>query len=201
MCGPHSITASFTVSFAIRRNTRYCVTLYDREGAYPCRTVTVDGSSAQHLRPAERELGALLLRLLAPAGVDGTRKLTKAQRKGRGSLHPRHGAWRPPTHMSPEEIAAAEERSRRCLVGLANLPHTFQQSVRSAVLATEAVQRGKAAVLLLLDEAAPLIDATTAGWAEHVSGGVVIVLGDNRGLTPEEEVRLTSPPCFAILTR
>jgi len=185
------ITATFSVSFGIRRNTRYCVTLSDRDEAHPPRTVTVDGATVKHLRPAERELGALLLRLLAPPGADGNpRKLTKAQRKGQASAAPRgngKGKGPPTAAMGPAEIAAAQARSRRCLVGLAASPHTFEQSVRAAVDGTEGAAAGVPPVLLLLDEAAPLIDTVAAGWREHVAGGVVIVLGDNRGLSADEE--------------
>lgn len=166
------------------------MTLYDRENVHPCRTVTVDGGAVKHLRPAERELGALLLRLLLPPDADGNpRKLTKTQRKGKGSRHPRHidGAHAAP-HMTAEEIAAQQERSRRCLVGMAASLHTFEQSVRAAVLATEGVAAGSPALIMLLDEAAPLIDAPESEWRDHVKGGVIIVLGDNRGLTKEEEV-------------
>jgi hypothetical protein len=142
------------------------VTLYDRENVHPCRTVTVDGGAVKHLRPAERELGALLLRLLLPPDADGNpRKLTKTQRKGKGSRHPRHidGAHAAP-HMTAEEIAAQQERSRRCLVGMAASLHTFEQSVRAAVLATEGVAAGSPALIMLLDEAAPLIDAPESEW-------------------------------------
>lgn len=182
------MTATFFVSYGIRRNARWCGTLHDRAGVHAPRTITVDGAAVKHLRPAERELGALLLRLLAPRSTN-PRKLTKAQRKGQQYPTPEHmAAKRAKSSLSPEEAAAADERSRRCLVGIAASAHTFADSVRAAVAGTEGARNGRPAVLLLLDETAPLIDATTAGWQNHVQGGVVIVLGDNRGLTPDEEV-------------
>ena len=47
---------------------------------------------------------------------------------------------------------------------------------------------GPPRLLLVLDEAAPLIDDPAAGWVEHVRpAGVGVVLGDNRGLDQIEE--------------
>jgi hypothetical protein len=206
----HSITAAFCVSFGVRHNTRYCVTLYDRDALHKPRTVTVDGGATKHLRPAERENGALLLRLLAPPGPDGNpRKLTKAQRKGqreRQRLEGKDPENHSHVHMTPSEVAEAQERSRQCLTGLAVTEHTFTQSVRAAVAATEAAVSGSAPLVMILDEAAPLIDDPAAAWRDHARGGVVVVLGDNRGLTAEEEVRacvscpfcIVSVPCSGI---
>eukprot|EP00041_Stephanoeca_diplocostata_P029478 m.871341 g.871341 ORF g.871341 m.871341 type:complete len:148 (+) comp23568_c0_seq32:129-572(+) len=64
------ITASFFVSYGVRRNTRYTVTLSDKERKHKDRTVLVNGAMVKHLRPDERSIGSLLHKLLAPSADD-----------------------------------------------------------------------------------------------------------------------------------
>ena len=175
--------------------SRYRATLYDRAGVHSPRTVRIDGATAKHLRPAERELGALLLRLLQPAGGAGRnpRKLTKAQRKGQQAPLRPSFPQREPTDAEVAEAKAWEERSRRCLVGLSASEEDLEQSITAAVAEAASVSSTSIGppLVLILDEAAPLIDDPAADWRGRTGGGVVVLLGDNRGLDISEEAIAT----------
>eukprot|EP00041_Stephanoeca_diplocostata_P029487 m.871830 g.871830 ORF g.871830 m.871830 type:complete len:354 (+) comp23568_c0_seq65:129-1190(+) len=247
------ITASFFVSYGVRRNTRYTVTLSDKERKHKDRTVLVNGAMVKHLRPDERSIGSLLHKLLAPSADDVSAsaassaltktqqwKLTKAQRKALRSRTDRtppsdpHAAlntrvpdvdddtaveapieplahWqvqqRQKTARHREEQRVQQQRkadrARKCLVGFDVNARTFTESVRHAVhSATIDADRDPVVVgepvtgqlrdckgpclLLMLDEAAPFIDDPASTWPHRVSNGVVVVLGDNRGLSVAE---------------
>lgn len=141
-------------------------------------------------RPDERGLGALLQRRL--------------RRNPKPTQHRQVGF----------EALINKAKSKKCMVGITAVDMGLLDSIRGAVLnsvrgdgggggdgsggggSRSAADDGggahadrKRCLVLVLDEAAPMIDDPAAGWLPLATNGngVVVLLGDNRGLNAEEE--------------
>lgn len=127
-------------------------------------------------RPDERAIGSLLQRRLLK-----TSKPTEHRQIGYDAL-------------------IEKMKSKKCLVGitvtdmglLESLTGAVLNSVRGDVNSTRGsggAKERKRCLVLVLDEAAPMIDDPASGWLPLArnGNGVVVMLGDNRGLNADEE--------------
>ena len=162
----------------------FSVTLHDRSAPDTCSTVHIDGEAARSLSPDERGIAALLYRRIN--GHSPVKGRKKAGRKARPSALPK-GPGTDETGAGPAEVAAPSgpDPKDACLEGITLVP---QQSLGDSLRSTVAVHGG-VPLLLLLEESAPLIDGPDGAWRDALdrAAGLIVVLGDNRGLGAREE--------------
>eukprot|EP00039_Didymoeca_costata_P014858 m.245690 g.245690 ORF g.245690 m.245690 type:complete len:348 (-) comp16109_c1_seq15:13-1056(-) len=173
------LSQSLFISFDVRRNTDFRISLFERKknSKQLTRTVIANGATAKHLRPEERWMGLMLQRRLQPFNL---REISKREKKS----------------------FAAVARSRKCLVGIGVDDIGLRESLMDAILNIPSRSNANCnpdskepklpVLILVLDEAAPLIDDPDAGWLQHCNNGVITLLGDNRGLNESEEAMLDS---------
>lgn len=155
--------ASLFISFGVRRNTVFRVTLFDGAQVSPPRTVTFEGRRVTSLRLTERSFGAIMMRRLG-ACAPNARKLMQ---------------------LGAEAVAVSD----KCLAGVSVADNQgLRDNILSAIAQHHAAHRGQSPVLLLLTEDAPFIEDVMQEHSRQIqAGGVIVLLGDNRGLTAEEE--------------
>ena len=159
---------TFFVSHGLRRNCSVTITISNNEIS---KNVHIDGELVRHLRPDERNTAALLSRALG--GKRPTDRIINDFMKMQGI---------PPENRT-EAIAALVTKSTRCLSGFTVSEGGVGDGI---LLEVRSFPGGNLPTVIVLDEDAPNIDELLRNKTIDVTvGGILLVLGDDAGLTPE----------------
>eukprot|EP01060_Flectonema_neradi_P029959 TRINITY_DN4259_c0_g1_i1.p1 TRINITY_DN4259_c0_g1~~TRINITY_DN4259_c0_g1_i1.p1 ORF type:complete len:290 (+),score=41.21 TRINITY_DN4259_c0_g1_i1:141-1010(+) len=160
---------TFFVSHGLRKNCSTTITISNDDLS---RNVHLDGTKLRHLRPDERNTAALLKRALG--GERPTDRIVNDYMKREGI----------PPEKRAEAIASLVAKSGRCLSGI-----TVSEGSIGKGFMLEVGTFPNPPTVILLDEDAPnigqLLTAKTIDVSNSSFGGILLVLGDDAGLTTE----------------